>query len=353
MWSNLRFLGLVIGIIGLVSIFFYFRGPRWRKSNFIIFSLFNIFLIAISIHPGILNILGSILALEQHERGRIIALLIMSNLFLWFFILYLKDKQEKSKDQYDLLIRALCLKQSEDMVAFAEKIKPIMIVIPAFNEADNLRELLERIPSKIKGMEVGVIVVDDGSSDDTSGVVEKMGHLCIRNIISRGQGAASRLGYDVLIANDVQIGVTMDADNQHRPEDIETLILPILEDRSDLVIGSRIIGKRNRVRNRKRKIRDEGIVLFSWIISSLLGVRLTDCSSGFKAFNEKWMHSIRLNEDQFQSTEVIIDTVKKGLRIKEVPITVVNRKYGKSKKGTDWSYGFKFSKVIMKTWFRR
>ena len=65
------------------------------------------------------------------------------------------------------------------------------------------------------------------------------------------------------------------------------------------------------------------------------------------------MHSIRLNEDQFQSTEVIIDTVKKGLRVREVPITVVNRKYGKSKKGTDWSYGFNFSKVIMKTWFRR
>ena len=79
-------------------------------------------------------------------------------------------------------------------------------------------------------MEVGVIVVDDGSSDDTSKVVEEMGHLCIRNIICRGQGAASRLGYDVLIANDVQIGVTMDADNQHQPEDIEPLILPILED---------------------------------------------------------------------------------------------------------------------------
>ena len=353
MLSNLRLIGLVIGIIGLVSIFIYFRGPRWRKSNFIIFSLFNIFLIAISIHPGILNILGNLLALEQHERGRIIALLIMSNLFLWFLILYLKDKQEKGKEQYDRLIRALCLRQSENMAEFAEKIKPIMIVIPAFNEANNLRELLERMPSKIKGIKVGVIVVDDGSSDDTSEVVEEMGHLCIRNIISRGQGAASRLGYDVLVANDVRIGVTMDADNQHQPKDIETLILPILEDKSDLVIGSRIIGKRNRVRNRRRKIRDTGIVLFSWIISSLLGVRLTDCSSGFKAFNRKWMHSLKLKEDQFQSAEVIIDTVKKGLRVREVPVTIVNRKYGKSKKGTDWFYGFSFSKVIVKTWFRR
>ena len=121
MLSNLRFIGLVIGIIGLVSVFIYFRGPRWRKSNFITFSLFYIFLIAISIHPGILNILGNILALDQHERGRIIALLIMSNLFLWFLILYLKDKQEKSKEQYDRLIRALCLKQSDDMVELQKR----------------------------------------------------------------------------------------------------------------------------------------------------------------------------------------------------------------------------------------
>jgi len=82
-------------------------------------------------------------------------------------------------------------------------------------------------------------------------------------------------------------------------------------------------------------------------------VKLTDCSSGFKSFSRRWMDSVTLLEDQFQSTEVLITTVKKGLRVGEVPITIENRSCGESKKGADLLYGLQVAKVLLKTWWRR
>ena len=80
--------------------------------------------------------------------------------------------------------------------------------------------------------------------------------------------------------------------------------------------------------------------------------KLTDCSSGFRAFNVHKMSSLNLREDQFQTAEVIVEAVKKGLRIGEVPITIVERRHGTSKKGRDIKYGLFFAKTILKSWWR-
>jgi len=132
----------------------------------------------------------------------------------------------------------------------------------------------------------------------------------------------------------------MDSDNQHLPSDIQRMLEPILSGRSDLVIGSRILGKYHT----STKLRHMGINVFTKIISLVTGVQLTDCSSGFKAFNVNKMRVLDLREDQFQSAEVIIEAVKKGLRVSEVPITVINRK--------DIQYGLLFAKAIFKAWWR-
>ena len=140
----------------------------------------------------------------------------------------------------------------------------------------------------------------------------------------------------------------MDADGQHRPEDIEKLVLPIINHQSDVVIGSRVLGRREK----DKPIRGVGVYVFGAIISSMLGKKITDTSSGFRAFEMDKMKTINLHEDQYHTSELIIEAVKKGLRIEEVPITVLKRKYGKSKKGRDLIYGFNFAKTIIKTWWR-
>lgn len=344
----MRIFGCIIGTLGLLATFLFYRGPKWKRPNFVFFSVFNLALIVITINPDSVNFLRDLLSLQASQHGRLIALLIISNIFLFFFLFYTKSKVENHRLQFDQLIRNLGIGYLEKTDEIKDKIKPIMVVIPAYNEAENLNELLGRMPGEIRGIPVGVLVVDDGSEDDTFKVAQQYQHLAVSNRINRGQGAASRLGYDILIKYNVAVGVTMDADNQHRPEDLDKLIGPILDDKIDLVIGSRILGDQEKI----SRFRNIGIFLFSRIINYITGMRITDCSSGYKAFNIQKIKDLQLTEDQFQAAEVLIEARKKGLRVDEVPITINQRKHGRSKKGTDWSYGFYFAKTVLKTWWR-
>ena len=122
----------------------------------------------------------------------------------------------------------------------------------------------------------------------------------------------------------------------------------MINDQYDFVIGSRILGEREK----DRRLRIAGVYIFGWLISLLLGKKITDPSSGFRAFRLETVASINLHEDQYHTSELIIEAVKKGLRIGEVPITILKRKYGKSKKGHDWAYGLHFARIVVNTWWR-
>jgi len=345
--SVLRVIGLIIGIFGLFVTFAVYRGPRWKKRNFIFWGLFSLSLMTVSLNPDVLNTMAKTLKLEPQYRGRVLFLLISSNIILWFIFLYVKTRFDEYRHQFDLLIRKLGQEEIENSKK-SVSYKDIVIIIPAYNEAENLKELLKRIPNKITDKKVGVIVIDDGSNDDTRDVVIQAGHIVVQNKINRGQGAALRLGYDILVKNNIPIGVTMDADNQQLPEEIGNLVEPILNNKFDLVIGSRILGKSNRT----TLMRSAGVKIFTCIINFTTGLKLTDCSSGFKAFKVEGIRKLNLREEQFQSAEVIIEAGKKGLRIGEVPITIVERKHGTSKKGRDLKYGLFFAKTVLKSWWR-
>ncbi|UCD77555.1 MAG: DUF2304 family protein [Desulfobacterales bacterium] len=347
--STLRIFGCLIGIVGLLATFLVYRGARWNKSNFILLALLNISLITITINPDILNYLRDALSLKSAYRGRIIALLIVSNIFLLFYIFFTKIKVDSIHLQFDRLVRYLGSKEVEQNLELVKYIQPAMVLIPAYNEGENLKVLLPMIPRQIAGIPIGILVVDDGSEDDTFAIASEMNGIClVKNIINRGGGAALRLGYDILQGAGVRYCITMDADGQHRPDDIKNLLLPITENHYDCVIGSRILGNRER----SNWLRITGVYVFGRIVSILLGKRITDPSSGFRAFRMEAMASIQLHEDQYHTSELIIEAVKRGLRVGEVPITILKRKYGKSKKGKDLAYGFHFARIILKTWWR-
>lgn len=348
MISNLRILGMMLGVVGISFSLLYFRGKNWHKFNFLLsFSIFlSVFLV--SFNPGLVNFLQRFLSLDQSEYGRLLGLLVCGVLLLFFLLLYIKGRSDDLRYQFDLLIRGIGLEKVAELHNAEERIKSLMIIIPAYNEAENLEILLPQIPRNICGQDVGVIVIDDGSTDDTYHVALKHGCLAVRNIINRGQGGSSRLGYDLLAQFNVRVGMTMDADNQHRPEDIEPMIQPILNDEADLVIGSRILGGQAK----GSRFRQIGIHLFSKMVSAATGVKLTDCSSGFKAFRMEKMKQLHLKEEQFQAAEVLLVAVKKHLRVTEVPIIIKNRDQGTSKKGTNLMYGILFFKTIVKAWWR-
>ncbi|MBC8392312.1 MAG: glycosyltransferase family 2 protein [Deltaproteobacteria bacterium] len=346
--SNLRITGIIIGIIGLLVTFIVYRGPKWNRLNFVLLTLFNFCLVIVCFNPDVVNFIQNALSLKELKRGRIFALLIISNIFLLFFSFYTSSKHEKLRLQFDGLVRSLGADAFAKHNEIYEKIKPIMVVMPAYNEAENLKDLLPRISKKIMDFEIGVLVVDDGSDDETFQVATQADICVIRNPINRGGGAALRLGYDILKKAGARVCVTMDADGQHNPEEIEKLLLPILNDQYDFVIGSRILGNREK----DNLLRFIGVYIFGWFISLLLGEKITDPSNGFRAIKMNVMDSIRSYEDQYHTSELIIEAVRNRVRIGEAPVTIQKRKYGKSKKGADWKYAISFTRAIVKTWWR-
>jgi hypothetical protein len=346
--SNLRLIGLVLGSAGMVLSFFYFRGKNWHKINFLLSFVICLSVFLVSLNPEFVNFLQRFLSFERSEFGRLLGLLVFSVLLLFFIVLYIKSRHDDLRYQFDLLVRGIGLEKVAELKNVEDKIKPLMVIIPAYDEAENLEILLPKMPRSIGNLDLGVMVIDDGSDDDTLQVAQKHGCLAVRNIINRGQGGSSRLGYDLLAKFNVRIGVTMDADNQHRPEDIEPMIYPILQDEADLVIGSRILGRHEKASG----IRQMGIHFFSWLVSVATGVKLTDCSSGFKAFRMDKMKLLQLKEEQFQAAEVLLVAVKKRLRVMEVPIEIKIREKGESKKGANLIYGIMFLKTIIKSWWR-
>ena len=346
--SNLRIIGLIVGIFGLVLTFRVYRGTRWKRLNFVLSGIFSLALIAITINPNLVNRIAAMFALQQEERGRVLTLLILSNIGLWFLLIYHRAKLDIQRHQFDMLVRYLGCERARPLIDANIGESEIMVVMPAYNEAKNLGELLKKMPSEIDGRKLGVLVVDDGSTDETTKVVQNAGYLVLRNGVRRGGGAALRLGYDVAKELGAKIVVTMDADGQHDPGEIRRLVEPLLLDKCDFAIGSRVLGEWKKV----NKLRSFGLYFFNLIINILLKTKITDCSSGFRAFKIDVLDSVILKEDQFHTSELIIDAVKKGVRVDEVPITISRRLYGRSKKGKDLKYGLNFAKTILKTWWR-
>ncbi len=346
--SLLRGAGAIGGIALLLSSFLYFRGERWHRRAFLLGAVIGVVLLCVSLDASSVNWLRDAMGLGGFAYGRMLALCIVATaaaIALAFHARARADFVQRTLDRF------ICTSVAQSALASfngSSPVKPVMIVMPALNEARNLRDLLPRIPRTIAGKEVGVLVVDDGSDDETADVVIEHGYFAVRSPIRRGQGGALRIGYTILARSNAEIVVTMDADNQHRPEDIETVALPVIDGEADFVLGSRRMGGTNTVDG----VRSAGITLLSRLISALCGQRITDCSSGFKAFRTSLFSQLDLRENQFQNGEAIVEAAKKGLKVLEVPIVITERAHGTSHKGSNLFYGFHFTKAMVKAWWR-
>lgn len=191
--------------------------------------------------------------------------------------------------------------------------KRISVVIPAYNEAKRIGKVLSKIPEFVDE----VIVVDDGSGDNTSEVAKNHGAKVIRLEENQGKGAAMREGIKNVSGD---IVVFMDADGQHNPEELEKLVYPILKGEADFVIGSRLI----KAQGKRPLIRKISNFLSTGLIKLKLGIDVRDTQSGFRAIKREFLPEIESKRYEVE-TEILIKAVKKGARVKEVP---VERIYG-------------------------
>ncbi|MGH9064342.1 MAG: glycosyltransferase family 2 protein [Acidimicrobiales bacterium] len=239
------------------------------------------------------------------------------------------------------------------IAAFRERyddpvLDPLVVVIPAYNEEDSIGRVLASIPSEVFGHRVSTLVVVDGATDGTAEVVAGHGALVCVPAVNRGQGAALRLGYRVAVGHGARWIVVIDADGQYDAGEMATLMEPLLEDRADVVLGSRRLGRADI----DDRFRYAGVLLFSAVISRLTGCRVTDSSSGYKAMTAAVAAAVRLTEPQYQAAEFLISAIGRGFRVAERPVTMRRRTQGTTKKAPDLLYGCYYARAIVRTWLR-
>ena len=193
----------------------------------------------------------------------------------------------------------------------------ILVCVPAFNEAKNISEIV----NKSKKYSDGVIVYDDGSADETFELATAAGATVIKSPKNTGYGSAIRALFQAAREQNADVMVTLDSDGQHNPDHIPRLLEPVLRQNFDIVIGSRFLNKEDR--EKVPRYRTFGIKTITKLTERASFSGLTDSQSGFRAYNRNALSKINLFEDGMSvSTEILLRAREKNLSATEVPITV-------------------------------
>lgn len=211
------------------------------------------------------------------------------------------------------------------------------IVIPAFNEGRVIGTTLANLPVTFPGIDrTVVVVVDDGSTDDTPAVVAGCGDprvVLLRHSINRGLGGALGTGIEYARNNDADYVITYDADGQHAPEDIAAILGPLTNGTADAVIGSRLINPRGMPWY--RVLGNWGLNLFTYFV---FGMWTTDSQSGMRGFSRAAARQIEVRMDRMEvSSEFVKEIRRCRLRYTEVPIRAIYSDYSLAKGQSNWN----------------
>ena len=207
--------------------------------------------------------------------------------------------------------------------------KKLLIIIPCYNEQDNVSLLYEQLKKiQIDNCSITPLFINDYSSDNTGFTLDKIGATFLDNPINLGIGGTVQLGFMYAYENGFDIAVQMDGDGQHPPSELYKLILPLINNEGDVIIGSRFIDKEGFQSSALRRF---GIDFFSSLNKFLVGVSIKDSTSGFRAYNRKAIFElINYYPDEYPEPEAIVYLVHKGLKIKEVSVLMAERLAGVS-----------------------
>jgi glycosyltransferase involved in cell wall biosynthesis len=204
----------------------------------------------------------------------------------------------------------------------------LVIVIPAYNEGKVIRKVINSLPRKLCHIEkISVIIVNDGSSDDTAAQVKETGAILVSHSLNMGVGSATITGFEAAKMLNADIVVTMDGDGQHDARDIPKLIKSIIEGKTDIVIGTRL--KSHSHMPPIKKIGNVGLSVITYLLS---GRWTSDSQSGFKAFSRKAIENVRIEGSGYEfCSELIMEAAAKKLKIQEIPIQVIYTSYSRKK----------------------
>jgi Glycosyl transferase family 2 len=338
-----------VGLIGGIAIVVYAVARRRSLRNADVLILFAAgFGLALVSGTEITDELLSAFSFEKGNGGRILGLAVFAIFILFGLILRALSQAARNARQLSAVLEGLAWEEFRQ-AALPERFRDkIAILVPAYNEAENIGTVLNRMPSEACGVPTAVLVVDDGSRDGTGDVAAEHGAVVARHVINRGGGAALRTGYRLMVESGAEIVVTLDADGQHLPAEMERLVKPVLDGEVDVAHGSRVLGRADR----NHFARELGIVFFNRVVSAITRTHVTDCSNGYRAVRTTVLPQLVLRQEQFHTSEFMIEAIKREIPAREVPITVEQRLHGHSKKPAVFRYGMGFANAIVRTWLR-
>jgi hypothetical protein len=315
--TTLRFLGVVAAIVVLfLAARAYDRRQISRKSLLIV-AVIVLGTTVLAIRPSVYGPLFGWFNIAPGNERQLIFIVVLAVIVLFGLLVRVQSESDSSERALRLLVEALGRERFDwGRAATLPAGRRLVVVLPAYNEAGNIGPVLRSLPRQLRGLAIVPIVVSDGSADRTASEAREAGALVTELPINRGGGLALRVGYELALQLDAEIIVAMDADGQHLASELPTMIAPILADEADYVNGSRLLGafeKESTIRHIERLV---------------------------------------LEQDQFWTSEILIEALRQRARVVEVPVTIAARASGMSKKPKSLRYGWNFSKVIIQTWLR-
>lgn len=211
----------------------------------------------------------------------------------------------------------------------------ICIIIPAFNEATTIASVIEDVRSTLKkaNHSFEIVIVNDGSKDDTSKLAEGAGATVINHILNTGAGGATATGLSYAERNNFEIAVTMDADGQHSPADVLKGIEELAKNNVDLLIGSRLVNT-----DGMSQIKVLGNKGLSFITFLIFGVNVTDSQSGLRVFSKNALSQLKWRTSGYEfCSEMLWRAKQQKLTIDEYPISAIYTKYSESKGQNNWN----------------
>lgn len=211
----------------------------------------------------------------------------------------------------------------------------VCIIIPAYNEASVIADVVAGVVKEFKQTpyDTSVVVVNDGSSDDTGVLARQAGATVVEHIMNSGAGGATATGLRYAEINTFDIGVTMDADGQHDPKDIVRGVHIMVKKKHDLLIGSRLIDSHGM--SRVKVLGNRGLSLITRI---LFGINVTDSQSGLRIFGRRALEELRWTTSGYEfCSEMLWRAKQLRMNIEEFPIKAIYTEYSKAKGQNNWN----------------
>jgi hypothetical protein len=343
--TAIRAAGLVAAV--LIAGFAVWRRRSLRNVDVLILLAIALGLAIVS-GTQLLDAVLSAFSFKRQNGTRIVGVAILAIIVLFALVIRALSQGSRITRELSALLEGLAADEFR-LAGHPERFRDrVAVLVPAYDEAENIGSVLAAIPAAVCGVETATLVVDDGSRDGTGEVARAHGVVVARHVINRGGGAALRTGYRLLADSGARIVVTLDADGQHLPSEMERLVEPVLSGEVAVAHGSRVLGEAEP----NHYARELGIVFFNRVVSAITRTKVSDCSNGYRAVRADVLPQLVLRQEQFHTSEFLIEAIKRGIPAKEVPVTVAKRLHGHSKKPAVVRYGVGFANAIVRAWLR-